>query len=138
MPFFLLVLGLSIPLWILGPIVGGELLPGLPVSALQFLCPVTAASLLLYRQSGAAGVAAFLKRSFDFRRITDPGRYVMAFLLIPATYRWIDRQGNRRMAFGAGRSSAACRSRAVSDGVRPLTSASSDAYPPKCANCLKT
>ena len=53
--------------------------------------------------------------------------YRMLGSLSAVTRRSIDRQGNRRMAFGAGRSSAACRSRAISDGVRPLTNASIDA-----------
>lgn len=65
---------------------GRELLPGLPVSAVQFLCPVTAASFLLHRRSGAAGVAALLERSFDFTRITDSVSYVSVLLLIPAAY----------------------------------------------------
>lgn len=33
--FFLLVTGLSLPLWLLGAVLGGELLPGLPAAALR-------------------------------------------------------------------------------------------------------
>lgn len=85
-PFFVLVLGLSIPFWILGAIVEGELLPGLPVSGLAFLIPVTAASILVYTRHRAAGVAALLGRSFDFKRITLPIWYIPIVLLIPALY----------------------------------------------------
>jgi membrane protease YdiL (CAAX protease family) len=84
--FFLLVAALSVPLWVLGAVVGGELMPGLPVAALQFLCPVIAASILRYRQQGAAGVTALLGRSFDRRRITDPRWYVPILFLVPAVF----------------------------------------------------
>jgi hypothetical protein len=41
--FFLLVFALTIPFWLLGAIVGYQILPGVPVSAFMFVCPVTAA-----------------------------------------------------------------------------------------------
>jgi hypothetical protein len=41
--FFLLVLALSLPFWLLGAVTEARLLPGLPVSALMFVCPATAA-----------------------------------------------------------------------------------------------
>src|SRR5690606_7359564 len=51
-PFFLLVTALALPLWAIGALVGGELMPGLPLAALQFVVPVIAASLLVYRREG--------------------------------------------------------------------------------------
>jgi membrane protease YdiL (CAAX protease family) len=69
-----------------GAVRGGELLPGLPVSALAAVCPAAAAAILIYRNSRAAGVAAFLKRSTDFNRIANPLWYVPILLLVPALY----------------------------------------------------
>jgi hypothetical protein len=80
------VLALSVPLWVVGAVVGGELLPGLPVGALAFMCPVVAASILLYGQEGRAGVAALLARSFDVERITNRGWYLPILLLMPAVF----------------------------------------------------
>lgn len=68
MLFFGLVYLLSIPFWVIGALSARQLLPALPVSALAFLCPVTAAVILVYRERGRAGVVALLKRSFDFGR----------------------------------------------------------------------
>jgi membrane protease YdiL (CAAX protease family) len=59
-------------------------MPGIPVSALGFVCPVTAAVILVWRESGAAGVRALLARSFDYRRIPSQLWYAPALLLMPA------------------------------------------------------
>jgi uncharacterized protein len=67
--FFGLVFALSIPFWVAGALSASQLLPALPISALAFLCPAAAAAIVVYRMSGRAGVAALLKRSFDFKRI---------------------------------------------------------------------
>src|SRR5512146_2407934 len=67
--FFVLVFTLSIPFWVAGALTAFQLLPGLPVSALGFLCPVAAAAILIFRKNGFAGVSQLLKRSFDFGRI---------------------------------------------------------------------
>jgi membrane protease YdiL (CAAX protease family) len=60
-----------------------QLLPALPISALGFLCPVTAAAILVHRETGWAGVAALLKRSFDFGRIQSKGWLAPLLLLQP-------------------------------------------------------
>jgi hypothetical protein len=62
---FLLVFALSLLVAVLGTVTGLQLMPGIPVSALGFICPVTAASILVWRESGSAGVRALLERSFD-------------------------------------------------------------------------
>lgn len=67
--FFLTVAALSIPFAWLGAVTHLQLYPGIPVAALAFVCPVSAAALLAYRANGAAAVSALLKRAFDFRRI---------------------------------------------------------------------
>ena len=51
MRFVLLLFALSVPFWIVGALRPIELLPGLPVSALQAACPLLAARLLSIRFS---------------------------------------------------------------------------------------
>jgi len=81
--FFVLVYALSIPFWLMGAATGLELLPGLPVAAIMAICPLIAAMLLVYRESGVAGVAALLKRSFDYDRIGAKIWYAPILLLMP-------------------------------------------------------
>jgi CAAX protease family protein len=79
-----LVFAVSLPLWLIGAVTGLQLLPGLPVGALMVYGPVTAASILLYREKWTAGVIELLKRSFDYQRIEAKGWYVPIILLMPA------------------------------------------------------
>ena len=81
--FFLLVLILSIPFWIIGALTPIQLLPSLPVSALGLLAVVGAASILVYGEDGFTGVLGLLKRSFDFRRVRAKIWYVPTILLMP-------------------------------------------------------
>lgn len=84
--FFLLVFALSVPFWVVGAIAGRQLLPGLPiVDAVIVVCPMLAASILVHRESGTAGVKALLARAFDFGRIRSKAWYAPALLLMPAT-----------------------------------------------------
>ncbi len=82
--FFLLVFIISIPFWLAGLFTSFQILPGLPVSALGFFCPVLAAAILLYRKQGRAGVSRLLIRSFDFRRIRAWKWLVPLIFLAPA------------------------------------------------------
>jgi len=82
--FFLLVLALAIPFWAYGAMAGGELMPGLPVAALWFVCPGLAAVLLAYRERGLAGAGALLKRAFDVERIKPRIWYAPILLIAPA------------------------------------------------------
>jgi membrane protease YdiL (CAAX protease family) len=82
--FFLLVFVLSIPLWWIGALNPVELLPGLPLSSLTVFCPVTAASILIYRDRRARGVTGLLKRAFDYQRTQAKVWYLPALLLMPA------------------------------------------------------
>lgn len=84
--FVLLVFALSIPFWVIGAVTGGQLSPDLPVGALMFVCPVTAASILTYRESGTAGVTRLLRRSFDYKRISTKTWYAPILLLLPSVY----------------------------------------------------
>ena len=67
----------------LGAATGFQLFPGVPVSALMLLCPVTAAVIFVYRENRAEGVAELLKRSFDSRRIRNKIWYAPILLLMP-------------------------------------------------------
>ncbi len=79
----MLVFVLSIPFWMAGTLNGLQLLPGLPVAALMFVCPVTAALILVYGENKTAGVIALLKRSFDYKRIRAKVWYAPILLLMP-------------------------------------------------------
>ena len=81
--FFLLVFTLSVPVWLIAAALGGELMPGLPLSALGAFCPMLAALVFVYREDKRAGVLALLKRSFDFRRIGRKRWYVPIVALMP-------------------------------------------------------
>ena len=84
MTFFALVIGLSIPFWLLGAATDLQLMPGLSVSALMGFNPMVAALILIYRDKGAAGAWSLLSRSFDFRRIKSKRWLVPTLLLMPA------------------------------------------------------
>jgi membrane protease YdiL (CAAX protease family) len=83
MTFFLLVFGLSLPLWIIGGLLHVELLPGVPLSSLMVVCPATAALLLSWKHDGRDGVVRVVKRSMDLSRIHRPVWYVPTLLLMP-------------------------------------------------------
>lgn len=82
--FFLLVFALSLPFGLAGALTTFQLLPGVPVSALMFFCPVTAAVIFVYRENKMAGVSELLKRSFDYKRIKASIWYAPVILLMPA------------------------------------------------------
>lgn len=82
--FVLLVLGLSVPFWLLGAKYRIELLPGLPLGAIMVVCPMAAALILVARESGRSGAIAHLRRSFDYRRIDSKIWYLPLLLLCPA------------------------------------------------------
>lgn len=85
--FFILVLVLSVPFYLLGA-GGGRLagLPILPTSALMTFVPMTAALILVYRHRGAEGAVAQLGRALDFRRSGGAGWYLTALLFVPVVY----------------------------------------------------
>lgn len=58
---------LSLPFWVYGTVVGGQFLPGLPISSLMVVCPACAACFLVLRSSGADATRTFLLRAVDFK-----------------------------------------------------------------------
>lgn len=83
LPFVFLLFVLSVPLWAFGAF-GGELAPGLPVSALQALCPFIAAVILVRRERGAEEVGSLLRRAVTIPPRASKGWYLVALLLAPA------------------------------------------------------
>jgi uncharacterized protein len=81
--FFLLVFTLSLPFWLAGTLTSFQLRPALPVSALMFLCPATAAAIFISRENKSAGVKEWLQRAFDFTRVKAKIWYVPIILLMP-------------------------------------------------------
>ena len=58
----------------------------LPVSALQVICPLIAALILVYREDKLGGVRRLLKRVFDYKRIKQKTWYVPIIFLLPIIY----------------------------------------------------
>ena len=81
--YFLLTIALGLPFWLLGALVGLQLLPALPLSALGVICPVAAASILSNRENGFRGVEELLKRSLDIGRVKSKSWYLPVILLMP-------------------------------------------------------
>lgn len=67
--FFALVFLLSLPFWLYGALVDGQLLPGLPVSSVMVVCPALAAAILLFRDGGKAALGNLLRQAVDFRQM---------------------------------------------------------------------
>jgi hypothetical protein len=88
--FFVLVFVLAAPLWLLGSVSDQGRLKGLginlPLSALNFVCPLLAATILVYRDEKLAGVMRLLRRIFDYQRIKPVLWYAPILLLLPTLY----------------------------------------------------
>lgn len=81
--FFLAIFAMSLPFWLLGALTTTQLMPGLPVSALMFLCTAFIACLFALHTGGRPAVKQLLARSFDFKRIGSIVWWVPAVLLMP-------------------------------------------------------
>jgi membrane protease YdiL (CAAX protease family) len=91
--FVVVLLGLSVPFWILGARTKLFLGDGLPVSALMAVCPLGAAVLLTRVHDGAVAVRDLLRRPFDYWKVEDarwvavavtlkPGLVVLSYILM--------------------------------------------------------
>ena len=82
--FFLIVYGLSIPIWIVERFVNIKGLPlDIPITdVLAAFTPLIAACLLVHKEEGSFGVKSLLKRVFDFSRIKQK-RWYLAIVFLP-------------------------------------------------------
>ncbi|MDQ2903594.1 MAG: CPBP family intramembrane glutamic endopeptidase [Ktedonobacteraceae bacterium] len=81
--FFVLVFALALPFWLLGAFVRPLPPINLSLSALQVVCPLAAAFILVYREEGRSGISRLLKRVFDAERIRQKIWYVPIVFLNP-------------------------------------------------------
>ncbi len=86
--FFILVYALSIPLWLVNVVFPVKLpVDNLPVTDIAAtFTPVIAASILVYWEEKLWGVKNFLKRAFDYKRITKKVWYIPIVFMIPFIY----------------------------------------------------
>ncbi len=84
--FFVLVFALSTPFWLLGAVTRRQLSADLPISSFIWVCPAIAASILVSRDNGTAGVAELLRRSFDYKRARAKGWYAVIVVLMPGVF----------------------------------------------------
>jgi hypothetical protein len=82
--FFVLVFALSVPFWLVGAQSSVQLVQGLPITTLMVFCPLIAASILVYREKGRAGLTSLIERAFDYHRIRAKFWYLPIVLLNPA------------------------------------------------------
>lgn len=82
--FLALTFALAAPFWAAGALVKTELMPGLPVAGLMFICPGVAALLLRRRESGASAAMALAVRPFDGARIRRWIWFAPILLIQPA------------------------------------------------------
>lgn len=84
--FFAITVVLTLPLWIMGGLLPRQILPGLPLSSLMVICPVSAAAILRFRESGATGVRDLLRRAVDVRRIQSAVWLLPTMFLKPIAF----------------------------------------------------
>ena len=81
--FFLAVFAVSVPLWVLGGLTSARLMPGLPLSALMFMCTAFIACVYAANAGGTGAVRRLLTRSFDVGRIGSAVWLILSLLLMP-------------------------------------------------------
>ena len=89
--FVALCIALSVPFWVLGALWTRPLLPGLPSTALMFVCPVAAAAILTARSEGWRALGPLLGGAIDVRRIRRWGLAAVLILLpvVAAALSWV-------------------------------------------------
>jgi uncharacterized protein len=83
--FFALTFALALPFWIFGGRSDHQLMPGLPMAALMFVCPGLAALMLVGREQGPKGIKALLAKAVDYENIA-PRTWCALLLLNPAIF----------------------------------------------------
>jgi membrane protease YdiL (CAAX protease family) len=81
--FFLVLFAASIPLWILGGLFDTQLMPGLRLNALMFICTALVACIFSANKDGSSGVRKLILRCVDFRKIGSIGWFLTSLLLMP-------------------------------------------------------
>jgi membrane protease YdiL (CAAX protease family) len=82
--FVVLEVALSIPFWGIGILATAGVIPDQVILRASWsLTPMMAASILIYREGGLAGVVALFRRILDLRRIRSRTWYLVVFLLGP-------------------------------------------------------
>lgn len=84
--FFALTFVLAVPFWALGTTTALQLMPGLPIAALMFVCPGLAALILVGRDDGSAGAKALLAKVVDYRCIKAKKWYTLILFLNPGIF----------------------------------------------------
>ena len=81
--FFLIIYGLSIPLWIIETMIDVKGLPlDIPITDIfAAFTPLIAAVILVYKEKGFVGITELFKRILDFKRITKKIWYVPIIFL---------------------------------------------------------
>ena len=89
--FFLIVYGLSVPLWIIETMIDIKGLPlDIPITdILAAFTPLIAAGILVYKEEGHNGIKKLFKRIFDFSRIKKKIWYAHVILLPSLMYLFI-------------------------------------------------
>ncbi len=91
--FFILLFGLSIPLWVIGSKYDIQIFPGFKLFQLPLAMPFAAALILTSLENGRRGIAGLLKRTYDVRAIKPkiwllpimmiyPGISLLAYLIL--------------------------------------------------------
>ena len=78
--FFAWLAALSVPFWLVGSLTAWQPLPGVPASALMFVCPCAAAVFLVLKESGPSRARDWLRRALAIRR---PSRFYGFALVLP-------------------------------------------------------
>jgi uncharacterized protein len=81
-----LTFSLAIPFWVYSAINSHQLMPGLPMAALMFVCPGLAAIILVGRAQGSSGVRGLFVRAIDCTGVRPRIFYVPLLLLNPAVF----------------------------------------------------
>ena len=84
--FFALVLGLSVPFWVLGAVWDQEVMPALPISSLMIVCPTLAAVVLRWRAAGRAAVGRLMASMLDARKLGPPTMIALLVLINPVVF----------------------------------------------------
>lgn len=82
--FFIIIIIISLPFYILASLDPQEItiLMGLTLA----LAPITAGLILTYRENGSDGTKRLLRRSFDYKRITNKIWYLPILFLFPVIF----------------------------------------------------